>query len=196
MSMCLTEIMPASGLWNGIMSFDDAVYECVSGFISDGMTRFMKIVTFLGSEWAITFLALIIPALVFILRKKEYYRPGLLISANIAFGALFNQILKLIFRRPRPELFRLTEATGYSFPSGHAMNSVIFYGFIAYLLVRHGRHRSKYLFAGIIAAMVLLIGLSRIYLGVHYVSDVLAGFVLGAGWLIIAARISGRFLNG
>lgn len=101
-------------------------------------------------------------------------------------------MLKLVFRRPRPDVLRLVEQSGYSFPSGHAMNSMIFYGLAAYLLVRRGRHWSRYLVAGFVAVLVLLIGLSRIYLGVHYASDVLAGFLIGAGWLIIAARVSDR----
>jgi len=195
MYVYLAEAAPGSKLRECIRAFDDVVYGFISSFISDGMTSFMKAVTFLGSEWFITFLAVTIPALIFILKKKKYYRHGLLILANIALGALFNQVLKLVFRRPRPDVLKLVEQSGYSFPSGHAMNSVIFYGLAAYLLVRHGRHPARYLFAGIIAVMVLLIGLSRIYLGVHYASDVLAGFIIGAGWLIIAARISDKLLE-
>ena len=194
-NMCLSEAMPEPNLWEGVRTFDDAVYRFVSGFISDGMTRFMKAVTFLGSEWAVTFLAVMIPVLIFIFRKKKYYRHGLVLSGSIALGALFNQILKLIFRRPRPDVPRLVEQSGYSFPSGHAMSSVIFYGLAAYLLVRHGRFRGRYLFAGFVAVLVPLIGLSRIYLGVHYASDVLAGFILGAGWLVIAARVSDRIIK-
>jgi undecaprenyl-diphosphatase len=194
-SLCLMETVPGSDLWSGISSFDDAVYKFVSGFISDGMTRLMKFITFLGSEWSISFLAVMVPALVFILRKKEYYRPGLLMAANIALGALLNQMLKLVFRRPRPEVLKLVEETGFSFPSGHSMSSLIFFGFAAYLLIRYGKHRGRYLLAGAIGVLVLLIGLSRIYLGVHYASDVLAGFIIGAGWLIIAVRISDRVLE-
>lgn len=192
MYVCLAEAMPGSKLWEGIRTFDDAVFGFVSGCISEGLTRFMKAATFLGSEWCIAFLAVMVPALIFILKKKKYYRHGLLLSANIAPGALFNQVLKLVFRRPRPDVLRLVEQSGYSFPSGHAMNSMIFYGLAAYLLVRRGRHWSRYLVAGFVAVLVLLIGLSRIYLGVHYASDVLAGFLIGAGWLIIAARVSDR----
>jgi len=194
-SMFLTEAVPGSGMWNGIKAFDDAVYGFISGFISDNMTRFAKIMTFMGSQWVIIILTVLIPSLIFILRKKKYYRPGLLIPANIAFGALFSQILKFIFRRPRPEVLRLIEETGYSFPSGHSMNSVIFYGFAAYLLVRYCRHRSKYLIAGIIGVLIVLIGLSRIYLGVHYASDVLGGLLIGTGWLILAIRVSEKILK-
>jgi undecaprenyl-diphosphatase len=194
MSMCLVEMISESGLWDGFSIFDDAVYKFVSGFISDDLTRFMKFITFLGSEWFVTLLTVMVPALIFILRKKECYRLGLLIPANIALGALFNQILKLIFERPRPELLRLVEETGYSFPSGHSMNSVIFYGLIAYLIIRRSRHWSRYAVAAFLGVLVILIGLSRIYLGVHYASDVLAGFLIGLGWLALAARISDRFL--
>ncbi len=177
-------------LWEGIRAFDDTVYKFISGFISDDMTRIMKLFTFLGSEWTITFLAVLLPFLTFVLKKKGYYRSVLLISANIALGALFNQLLKHLFRRPRPDLLRLVEISGYSFPSGHSMNSMIFYGFIAYLLMKNGRHWSSYMFAGAIGLMILMIGISRIYLGVHYASDVLGGFLIGLGWLVLAASVT------
>lgn len=194
MNMYIIRNTPEIDLWAGISSFDDAVYRFISGFISDNMTRLMKFFTFLGSGWTITFLAVLVPFLIFVLKKKEYYRSGLVISANIALGALFNQLLKLLLHRPRPDLMRMIEISGYSFPSGHAMNSMIFFGFFAYLLVKNGRHWSRYMFAGAIGLMILLIGLSRIYLGVHYASDVLAGFLVGFGWLVPAARISKKYM--
>mgnify|MGYP000975602673 CR=1 FL=1 len=74
------------------------------------------------------------------------------------------------------------------------MNSLIFYGFIAYLIIKRSRHWSRYAAAALTGALVMLIGLSRIYLGVHYASDVLAAFMIGLGWLALAAKISDRFL--
>jgi undecaprenyl-diphosphatase len=177
-----------------IRSFDDAVYSSVSGFITDDMTRVMKFFTFLGSELTIALLAVLLPLLVLVLKKRKYYGMALAPMINIAMGALFSQILKYLFQRPRPDILRLIEISGYSFPSGHSMNSLIFYGFIAYLLMKNGRHWSRCVFAGAVGLMVLLIGISRIYLGVHYASDVLGGFMIGLGWLILAAKITKNIL--
>jgi membrane-associated phospholipid phosphatase len=188
MTICVIQAMSEIDIWEGISTFDDAVYKFVSGFISDDMTRIMKFFTFLGSELTVTFLAVSLPILIFVLKKRKYYKTAVLMTANIALGALFNQILKYLFRRPRPDILRMIEISGYSFPSGHSMSSMIFYGFIAYLFIKNGRHWSRYLFAGAVGFMILMIGISRIYLGVHYASDVLAGLLIGLGWLILAIR--------
>ncbi|NLK85975.1 MAG: phosphatase PAP2 family protein [Clostridiaceae bacterium] len=190
MNACVIQAVLGADMWEWIYFFDDAVYKFVSGFISDDMTRIMKFFTFLGSGWTIAFLTVLLPFFIFVLRKKKYYRMALALTANIALGALFNQLLKHLFLRPRPDILRLIEISGYSFPSGHSMNSLIFYGFIVYLLVKNGRHWSRYMLAGAVGLIVLLIGISRIYLGVHYASDVLAGFMIGFGWLVLAARIT------
>lgn len=188
-------ITPQMNFWEGIRAFDDTVYKFISSFISDNMTVFMKFISFLGSGWTITFFAVIIPFIIFVFRKRSYYRLGLFISANIALGALLNQTLKYLFRRPRPGILRLAEVGGYSFPSGHSMNSMIFYGIIAYQLIKNVKTESRYLFAAIIGLLILLIGISRIYLGVHYASDVLAGFLIGLGWDALAVRMSDRLAS-
>ncbi len=194
--MTMGMLQPVSGtdMWEGIRFFDDAVYKFVSGFISDDMTRVMKFFTFLGSELTIASLAVLVPFLVFVLKKKKYYKAALLVTANIALGALFNQLLKHLFQRPRPDILRLIEISGYSFPSGHSMSSTIFYGFFAYLLLKDSRHWSRYLTGSAVGLMIFMIGISRIYLGVHYASDVLAGFLIGLGWLILAVKISSKLL--
>jgi undecaprenyl-diphosphatase len=98
-------------------------------------------------------------------------------------GEILNQLLKLLIHRARPEMI-LIHARGYSFPSGHAMLSVIAYGLFTYLLCLQNRSWKKrvVLVCGC-AILALLIGLSRIYLGVHYFSDVVAGFAAGGLWL-------------
>lgn len=183
-----------ANIWDLFGAFDDAVYKFISGFISDGMTGFMKLMTFLGSGWSITALAAAIPFFVFILKKKKYYAAALMVPLNIAAGSLLNEILKRIFLRPRPDIHRLITVTGYSFPSGHSMNSMIFYGFIIYLLLSYARPRYRYAAASILGLMILLIGTSRIYLGVHYASDVIAGFIMGLAWLALFIRIAKRYI--
>ena len=181
-------------LWDSFKAFDDAVYWFVSVFISDGMTGFMKLITFIGSGWSITALAAAIPFFVFILKKKKFYTASLMVPLNIAGGSLLNEILKRIFIRPRPDLHRLITEIGYSFPSGHSMNSMIFYGLMAWLLVRYARPRYGYPAAVILGLLILLIGTSRIYLGVHYASDVIAGFIMGLAWLAFFIRAAKRFI--
>ncbi|MEN6314736.1 MAG: phosphatase PAP2 family protein [Clostridiaceae bacterium] len=173
--------------------FDNTIYELVSGFISAGMTRFMIFITFWGSELAVTILTVMILLSAFIFKKKKYLRYALLITVNIIIGALLNFILKQLFQRQRPDLLKLVEISGYSFPSGHSMSSMIFYGFIIFLCLRYAKHWSKHLVAAILSLLVFMIGISRIYLGVHYASDVLGGFIIGLAWLVFYIRLAERF---
>lgn len=181
-------------LWETFSAFDNAVYDLISGCITDGMTQFMRFITFCGSEWMITALAAAFPAFVFIFRKKLLYRWSLAAATNIVLGALLNEILKHLFLRARPDLLQLVKISGYSFPSGHSMNSMIFYGFFIYIIFRNMKHRGKYVIAGALGLLVLLIGISRIYLGVHYASDVLAGFLTGLGWLILFIKLTDQYV--
>ncbi|PIZ43905.1 phosphatase PAP2 family protein [candidate division WWE3 bacterium CG_4_10_14_0_2_um_filter_42_8] len=101
-------------------------------------------------------------------------------------GVTLNLLLKLIFRVPRPDISPLEIATIYSFPSGHAMNSTVFYGSVAFLLFHFTRHKKLAVVVTILASvLILLVGASRIYLGVHYPSDVLASYLVGLLWLLI-----------
>ena len=96
----------------------------------------------------------------------------------------------MIIQRPRPEDFRLIEETGYSFPSGHSMASMAFYGLIIYFAFKYVKNKNaKIIICTILSLLVLLIGISRIYLGVHYASDVIAGFVLSIAYLVVYITI-------
>jgi undecaprenyl-diphosphatase len=105
--------------------------------------------------------------------------------------------LKNIFQRERPAEFRLVNATGYSFPSGHSMVSTAFYGFIIYLIWKLEKDPTRR-WIGIIGLSLLIlgIGISRIYLGVHYTSDVVAGFLISIAYLVVYIRIVGPNLTG
>lgn len=102
-----------------------------------------------------------------------------------------NRLLKELFQRERPNWERLVEAQGYSFPSGHAMVSAALYGLIGYFISRHLHRTGKSAWpaAALTIALVLCIGMSRVYLGVHYPSDVAAGFVAGGLWLMLSIRV-------
>jgi undecaprenyl-diphosphatase len=107
-----------------------------------------------------------------------------LLLVTTAVGIVINSMLKDVFHRTRPSIFSSgVEVFSSSFPSGHSMSAAIVYGTVAYLAARLQRHHwSRVLTAVIALALVLLIAASRIYLGVHYPSDTLAGMVIGFAW--------------
>ena len=120
----------------------------------------------------------------------------MLVSANAILIFILNVGLKLIFMRERPfELMIITE-DGYSFPSGHAMASLGFYGFIIYLIWNMKcKKKFKVLTTVLLSFLIILIGISRIYLGVHYASDVLAGYLVSVAYLIVYVQWAKRFLR-
>lgn len=164
---------------NEIWIFDDVVYKTISNIISNPVTSIFMAVTNLGG--AIGIITITILILVFE-RKKQY---KFYIIFNLVMVTIANQIVKYIVQRPRPIEHRIIDQFGYSFPSGHSMVSMAFYGFLIYLIYK--RVKNKYLKWGlctILSFLILLIGISRIYLGVHYASDVIGGFCLSMAYLI------------
>lgn len=174
----------------GLVRFDQVIIEFIQQFRSKALTMFMIVVTTIGSykvEYPILFLAVIG---IWILRRKLFF-PVLLVI-NLLGVRLFNQLLKIIIERPRPAGDYLVEASGYSFPSGHAMVSIGFYGFISFLIYNEMKERTnkaKYI-PWLFGILIFCIGLSRIYLGVHYPSDVIAGFLMGGLWLSFCIIVS------
>ncbi|MEJ8548506.1 phosphatase PAP2 family protein [Brevibacillus borstelensis] len=166
-----------------LTSFDHAVIHWIQSLISPQLTAIMKFFTFLGSTAAL--LALLVTSAVLMIWQKKRWEALFLVLA-LSGGVVFNQLLKWIFHRQRPNLHRLIEETGYSFPSGHSMSSIIFYGMLGMLFFMFARKRTpKIIITAAAIVLVLSIGISRIYLGVHYPSDVLAGFAAGGAWLTI-----------
>ncbi|MBQ2836269.1 MAG: phosphatase PAP2 family protein [Clostridia bacterium] len=166
---------------NEIYRLDVIGYNFISKhIISDNITPIVKIITQFGG--ATFFIALATILLVAIKNKKI----GFFIWINLATSALLNKILKHIVQRPRPTEHRIIDESGYSFPSGHSMVSAAFYGLLIYLIYKNVKN--KYLKWGLItilSLLIFLIGTSRIYLGVHYTSDVLAGFLVAISYLIV-----------
>lgn len=144
-------------------------------------------ITLLGNGQIIVSSAVIFSVILWLWQKKSYLLPFWI---TIAGSELFNFLGKLTFHRARPEIAFYAENT-FSFPSGHATISVAFYGFLVYVLFKQfkkWRHKIKALFFGII--IIIAIGLSRLYLGVHFLSDVWSGYLLGTLWLLIGIAIS------
>ncbi|QJX47710.1 phosphatase PAP2 family protein [Hymenobacter taeanensis] len=143
-----------------------------------GLTSAVEGVTFFASLPFLVGAGIGLPLL---LRSQGHHREGLEVFLAVAGAALFNQLLKAHFHRARPSSALFPQA-GQSFPSGHAMIGLALYGCLAWLLWRHRRHP---VWAAALLAWALLIGLTRVYLHVHYATDVLAGFAIGLVWLIL-----------
>jgi len=121
---------------------------------------------------------------------------GLSICINLVVVTILNQLLKRLLQRPRPTEFRIIEETGYSFPSGHSMVSMAFYGYLIYLIYRFVKNKYlKWISIVLLSLLICLIGISRIYLGVHYTSDVLGGFLISISYLVIYISASNKFFK-
>lgn len=166
-----------------LIRFDESVIQYVQAFISPRLTEYMSVVTFLGSVKWLAFSVLIAAVLLFLFKKRSL-AWFMVLSSGL--GALFNLLLKWIFKRERPDIRPLIEEQGFSFPSGHSMGSFIFYGSLAYMIIHLAkRKRWKAAWTVMLGCFIMMIGLSRIYLGVHFPSDVIAGFAAGGAWLTI-----------
>ena len=116
-------------------------------------------------------------------------------AVNVGTISAIDQLLKVLVRRPRPQGFRLVEAPGLSFPSGHSMAAMAFYGYGIWLTQSAaGGFSSGLLITVVLACVILAIGVSRIYLGVHYASDVLGGFCLASAWVVLFVRLTSWIL--
>ncbi len=161
--------------------FDDAVMQWVGAQQNATMQNIMLEITALGTGTVVGMIVFI--AGMFLWLNKHKHSAILLLVATFG-GLVLNGLLKIGFDRPRPQIFPwATYAVSSSFPSGHAMNSIIVYGTVAYLAARlQQRPASRLLTLGLAAVIILLICVSRIYLGVHYPSDIAAGLIIGLAW--------------
>lgn len=173
-----------------IMREDIIGYNLISRFlISDTITPIAKVITNMGSAF---FLITVSAILLVTIKNKKI---GISITLNLITIAGLNLLLKNIVQRPRPTDFRLIDESGYSFPSGHSMVSMAFYGFLIYLAYKYIKNNKLKMLLSIVLGLIpLLIGISRIYLGVHYTSDVIGGFMVSISYLIIYTRIVKKFI--
>ena len=173
---------------NNELILDGIVYSFISKFINNNMTNIIKVVTYLGSATVvilITILALIV------LKNKKI---GLFMALDLILITNFQYILKPIFERVRPADINLIEETSYSFPSGHSLTAMAFYGFIIYLIYKSNlKYKKAYII--LFSILILLIGLSRVYLGVHFITDVLGGFSFSLFYLIIFISLIKKFVE-
>nr|WP_295970917.1 phosphatase PAP2 family protein [uncultured Bacillus sp.] len=169
---------------NGIFFFDYKVITIVQGWEGPRFTAIMKFFTQIGSAQIVIVLSIFI---LFFLYKVLKHRTELVLFCIVMVGSpLLNGLLKQTFQRARPEWHRLIDIGGYSFPSGHAMNAFTLYGILTFLLWRHISSKTgRSVLIVISSCMIALIGISRVYLGVHYPSDIIGGYMGGGCWLAI-----------
>lgn len=162
-------------------AFDDSVLRWIAGYHTQTLDAVMLEITSLGTGSAV--LMIVGVAAMFLALTRHRYSAALLLAAT-AGGGILNIVLKHYFDRPRPHVFEWgTHALSSSFPSGHAMSATIVYTTVAYLAARLQKRVWQRALTMIVAALVILaISASRVYLGVHYPSDVAAGMIIGIGW--------------
>lgn len=167
-------------LTGNVTSLDNSIYNTIISSKSDAMTMFMTIITMMcNTEFIIVATLLLV---LFIKNKKM----GGMMASNIVLCSVVNTIIKHIFLRPRPVGIKLIEQGGYSFPSGHSMMAVAFYGLLVYIIWNtKWRNVWKIFTTTLLVILILLIGISRIYVGVHFASDVIAGLSISLSYLII-----------
>lgn len=169
--------------------FDDAILLWLHGHSTPTLDILALQITAVGNGLSVAVIGLVACAFLWAMRERV---GALLLVIAVAGGDIFNRVLKDAFDRPRPELFVLETAyqrpLSASFPSGHATASMILYLVLAYLLARlGGKGAFRWLVIAVAGALIVLIGVSRMYLGVHYPSDVLAGYIFGFVWAAFCA---------
>lgn len=172
--------------------FDQSIIDAVQGMENEGLTRIMKGFTFLGSSLVATLLSVI--AFLFLWLVLRHRKELLMFLLSVGGSEIWNVIIKNWMQRQRPNTHRLIEISGFSFPSGHSMAAFALYGTLTYLLWRHIpalAGRIAMIVIGV--ALTLLIGISRIYLGVHYPSDVFGGYLASATWLMLSIYIFEKY---
>ncbi len=171
--------------------FDFIVFDKVSNFVSLSTTRFMQFITFFGNhKFLIPANVVLIIYFLFIKKHKWYSIKVPVIAIG---GVLLMFLLKQFFNRPRPLVPLLEPVKGLSFPSGHALMSMSFYGLLIFLVWENVRNQFwKWVLTILLLVFILLIGFSRIYLRLHYFSDVMAGFAAGIIWLLLSIWVVRR----
>lgn len=183
----------ASSIGNGsIARFDTPIINFVQGAEAPWLTDVMKLFTFIGSTKTVLVISLITLGLLLYFRQKA---QTLLFLIVIGGTAALNLVLKLFFHRARPDLNRLIEISGYSFPSGHTMMATSLYIILAFILWRNAKNSGRILYIIGALFMIGMICVSRIYLGVHYPSDIVGGITVSTFWLLLATSVYTVFMN-
>lgn len=168
-----------------ILELDLNIYKFFSeNIINDKLTPIVKIITHIGGAKIVLVLTVVVIILIKGLKNKLFLLTGIVGTAGL------NVVLKHIIQRERPNINRLIPEKGYSFPSGHSMMSMAFYGMLIFLIFKYVKNTAlKWTLIVILTILLSTIGITRIYLGVHYPSDVIGGFLVSLTYLFILTEI-------
>lgn len=173
---------------NNLGAFDAVVTNRLMEWRSERLTRFLIFITNVGTITGYLVVTTLLVAY-FLIRHRSW-RFILQTVLVLLLATLSNMVLKEVFDRARPEIEHLVVVHTLSYPSGHAMSAMGFYGFLIFLTARYKmNYLLKFTLIFVLASLIFLIGLSRIYLGVHFPSDVVAGFIGGLIWVALCAIV-------
>ncbi|MGZ5220343.1 MAG: phosphatase PAP2 family protein [Chitinophagaceae bacterium] len=172
-------------------SFDKTVFTFLESFVSERTSDVMLFVTFLGTHTFLVPANLVLIAYFLFIKKHKWYSikvPAIALTSLVLMFALKN-----LFGRPRPNVPLIFKADGLSFPSGHALFSITFYGLLVYIIYKSLEEKwLKWALIVFLSILIFIIGFSRVYLRVHYATDVIAGFCVGFLWLVFAIWMLNR----
>ncbi|WP_270736972.1 phosphatase PAP2 family protein [Streptococcus anginosus] len=168
---------------NYLKGFDRPIQTILRGDLPDSLTFFFSNVTSLiNIPVIITWVVVLVGLFLY----KKWWSEAILLAGNLALTGILVALLKNVYQRPRPALQHLVVESGFSFPSGHALASTLIFGTLLIIVSQRVQTvQTKRLLQGLLIAMILLIAMSRVYLGVHYPTDVLGSLLLGVGILYI-----------
>jgi undecaprenyl-diphosphatase len=166
---------------NSMVLFDDSFVWLIRYFANPVLDTIMLIITDIG--FGTSYIVIVAAVFLLLVYRKRWREMGAL-AICLAGGAVLSFLLKNLFHRARPDLLHIVQETGYSFPSGHALATMCFYGMAAFLMMRTiPSWRGRLAVITLTLILSVAIGISRIYLGVHYPTDVVAGYAVGSMWL-------------
>jgi len=172
-------------------SLDSDVFNYLASHVSPRHTEVMEVITYLATPNFLIPANLILIAYFLFAKKHKWY--SIQIPVVAIGGVSLMVLLKYIFSRPRPLIPLLEPARGFSFPSGHAMMSFSFYGLLIFMVYENVKNPVlKWILIGFLFILIFLIGFSRVYLRVHYASDVIAGFAAGFIWIVVSLFVLKR----
>lgn len=169
------------------LGLDNSIYNFVISFQNDKLTNFFKFIT----KFANVKIIVIIVILFLLIKRNLIGICPTIVAIDVE---ILNLVLKFILRRDRPNILQLISVDNYSYPSGHAMISMGVYGCFIYLIYKYVNNKKiKICSIVLLSLLILLIGISRIYLGVHYFSDIIGGFIVSICYLIIFDKVIKRW---
>lgn len=170
--------------------FDRSMYELIRSVECEFFDKYFVFITKFGNILTVIFMVILL-SLIF--RNKHSFM-FMVLTVN---SAVTNVVVKHIIQRPRPDVLKLITQGGYSYPSGHSMIAVSLYGYLLYLAFTKIKNKFlKWFFSILLIVLILSIGISRIYVGVHYASDVIAGFIFALIELLLLVNFSSKRFRG